>query len=143
MLFETKIALLIRRLNPYTAGAIRATLSGTGPGDLTTLAAVGADISSLGTAISNYAAAGGQTPKNLTDIETAEEKLAADLGIDDILLRVDNDYNEWTFRLLPYKVKRSVRVTYRYALPQPPGSALPPIYADDELLIGFVGSNGG
>jgi hypothetical protein len=142
MLFEPKIGKLIRKLNPYTNGTMRTMLCGTDPGDL---ARLGRAITDLGAAITAYAAHNGQNTANLTAIENCEYHLDAALGISDIHLRVDNDYNEgyltWTFRGVPHKVKRALCVTYRYALPQ--GSFQAPLYAYDDLLIGYCGSNGG
>jgi hypothetical protein len=158
MMLEPKLGKLIRALNPYTSGAMRTMLCGTDP---TNLAAIGADLITLGQAISTYATdlASSATPaklaEDLTAVDNAEDTLNTDLSISDIPLRIDNDnkqdYMTWVFRAQPYAVKRALRVTYRYQLPPPvpvPQTPtilpFPPtgIFATEHVLIGYAGGNG-
>jgi hypothetical protein len=150
MMLEPKLGKLIRALNPYTNGAMRTMLCGTNP---TNLAAIGADLTALGNAITAYA--NNATPANLAAVDTCEDTLNSDLGISDLPLRIDNDnkqdYMTWVFRAQPYAVKRALRITYRYQLPPPvpvPQTPailpFPPtgIFATEHLLIGYAGGNG-
>jgi hypothetical protein len=167
MLFEPKIGKLIRRLNPYTSGAMYTMLCGTDPTNLTNLTNLGTDLTNLGMAITAYAAQGAQTPANLATINTWEEQLNLDLSIADIPVRADNDFRQdymtWTFRNQPYAVKRALRITYRYELTDPsPGTGTGTftttatggtwtktgtrtgtgVFGTEHVLIGYAGSNG-
>lgn len=137
MLLEPKLGKLIRKLNPYTNGAMRTMLCGANPPNFV---ALGADLTALGNAITTYAAA--QTAANLHAVELAEDQVNTDLGISDFDLRVDNDYRQdymtWTFRGQPHAVKRALRISYRYELPGQGAG----VFATEHVLIGYAGSNG-
>lgn len=140
MLLEPKIGTLIRKLNPYTNGRMGTMLCGAVP---TNLAALGADLTALGNAITAYA--GAQSAANLIAIENAEYRINVDLGISDIELRIDNDFSQdymhWTFRGQAQAVKRALCLTYQYELRDRAGAGLG-IYATDHILIGYCGANG-
>jgi hypothetical protein len=143
MLLEPKIGKLIRKMNPYTNGAMRTMFCGRDPTNLATLAG---HLITLGTAINTYL--GDMSVPNLQALETAEDNVDADLDLHDISVRVDNDYRQdymtWTFRNQPYAVKRALRVTYRYELTDPPPGrgARTGIFGTEHVLIGYAGSNG-
>jgi hypothetical protein len=140
MILEPKLGKLIRKLNPYTNGAMRTMLCGADPSNLATL---GADLTTLGGAITAYV--NDPSDNNLTALNQAEDSLDQHLSISDISLRVDNDFHQeymtWIFRGQPHAVKRALRVTYRYELTdrQAAGTG---IYATEHVLIGYAGSNG-
>jgi hypothetical protein len=156
MLFEPRIGKLIRKLNPYTNGAMDTMLcAGNVPTNLAALAQLATDLGNLATALTNYA--NQATPQNLQLVNQAEAALDPDMDISDLNLRIDNDnkqdYMTWVFRAQPYAVKRALRLSYRYQLPplpdplNPPNPANPPqptgIFATEHVLIGYAGGNGG
>lgn len=149
MLFEPRIGKLIRKLNPYTNGGMDTMLCGldapTDPVILNLLNALGNDLVQLGNALIAYAAA--PNAGTLNQVNIAENQIDLSVPMSDFNLRIDNDYRQdymtWVFRTQPYKVKRALRVTYRYQLP-PPVAGNPPtgIYATEHVLIGYAGGNG-
>ena len=141
MLLEPRLGKLIRKLNPYTNGAMRTMLCGADPPtSLPALRVLGQDLVDLGNALMAYAADASQA--NLDTVNGCEDKIDLNMPISDINLRVDNDYRQdymtWVFRTQAYAVKRALRISYRYQLP-PPATG---IYATEHVLIGYAGSNG-
>jgi hypothetical protein len=67
-----------------------------------------------------------------------------------IQLELDNYEGEWNFRGIPQKIKSAVRIKYRYPVFGPPaagaaaGTTGPLLYwAEESLLVGYAGANGG
>jgi hypothetical protein len=153
MLLEPRLGKLIRKLNPYTNGGMRTMLCGADPP--ANLAAVGQDLVNLGNALIAYATTPDQT--HLDAVNQYEDQIDLDMPISDLTLRIDNDFTQdymsWVFRGQPYKVKRALRISYRYQLPpqpdplNPADHAHPPpptgIFATEHVLVGYAGGNGG
>jgi hypothetical protein len=153
MLLEPRLGKLIRKLNPYTNGGMGTMLCGADPP--ANLAALGQDLRNLGQHLIDYS--NNPTQANLDLINRDEDQIDSDMPVSDLTLRIDNDYTQeymsWVFRGQPYKVKRALRISYRYQLPppldplNPPDPQNPPdptgIFATEHVLIGYAGGNGG
>jgi len=141
MLFELKIGKLIRRLNPYTSGAMDTMHCGARPPVIS--AALPGALTTLARHLATYI--GAPTPQNLQVVQNDEVIIDPDVDIADFDLRVDNDYRQeymtWIFRGQPHAVKRALRVTYRYELTDRQGVGTG-VFATEHVLIGYAGSNG-
>lgn len=68
---------------------------------------------------------------------------AANGTIPQVQLQIDDYGNEWTFGGQPQRVKRAIRILYRYPILDPANPQGPPLgWAQDYLLIGYQGSGG-
>lgn len=141
MLFELKIGKLIRRLNPYTNGALNTMHCGTHPPVISS--ALGGALTTLAANLTTYANT--PDPHNLQTVRNDELTVDPGIDISDFDLRVDNDFRQdymtWIFRGQPHAIKRALRVAYRYELTDKAGAGTG-VYATEHVLIGYAGSNG-
>jgi hypothetical protein len=144
MLFELQLGTLIRGSNPYTDGQCKTMhFYPVAPGTIPS--PDDAALATALTAVANAFQAAVAAPNDAalqTKVDQAEVAADGKMSLAHIDIGVDNDYQQeyltWTFKGRPQKVKRALRIRYRYALTKNPQGP----YATEHLLIGFAGSNG-